>query len=324
MTNPGSLLNFMDFRRLPGVGDFLHTKFGRELATPATWDPSVLIVFATALGTQLPLFQLFTKDRKEALLGGPITKPACTSINLRLILGAAFFGAGWSLAGFCPGPAMASAFAGAPNAGAFLGAVLLGMFASALSEFNFDIGSYFRAAQSGALKTSLLGMGLLSAFVGGLRYLATPIETLAPAKIPTGSLPPLTFALAGGALIGLSGFLYTLSLGKVMGLSGMLSQQLQPTTTSQDRFERGVFIAGLASASLLLRNFWPSAFISSAAPSPLWKVLLSGLMVGFGTACSNGCTSGHGLAGISRLALRSIVATATFFGTNVLVSTFLL
>jgi len=324
MTNPGSLLNFMDLRRIPYVGDFLHTSFGRSLASPATWDPSVLVVFATALGIQLPLYQLFIKNRKTSILGGPIVSPSNSVIDWPLVGGAALFGAGWALAGFCPGPALASAFAGAPNAALFVTMVILGMFGSTVVENRFNFNSWLENGKTTGLINSLTGLAALATTLGLFRKYAPLIETMAPAKIPTGPVPPLALAAVGGAVIGISGFAYTLLLGKTMGLSGMLSQHFQPTSTNQDRFDRWTFLAGLGSAALLVRSYYPSAFISSATASPTWKVILSGLMVGFGTSCSNGCTSGHGLAGISRFALRSLVATAAFFGTNVLVSTLIL
>jgi uncharacterized membrane protein YedE/YeeE len=309
----------MDFRRLPGVGEFLAKKWGRGLPTAATWDPSVLIVFAAALGTQLPLYHLFLKNRKQSLTGTPIQTPTSSVLDLKLIGGAALFGAGWALAGFCPGPALTSAFAGAPNAAPFLATVLLGMLSNQLLEHKFDIRSWLNIGKTTGLSSSLLGMGLVTAAVGFLGWYA-PIQGF---KSPIAPYPAIKFAIAGGVLIGLSGFAYTLSLGKVMGLSGMLSQHFLPTTTSQDRADRWTFLGGLASAALLVRHFYPEVFISSAPAPVMWKILLSGFMVGFGTSCSNGCTSGHGLAGISRFAVRSIVATAAFFGTNVLCSTLL-
>jgi len=323
MTNPGSLLNFMNLRRLPGAaGEALSGIAGAS--SPATWDPSVLLVFATALGTQLPLYQLFVKDRKECLTGTDMPKHVHSQVDLRLISGAALFGAGWALAGFCPGPALSSAFAGAPNAAIFVGATIIGMTLFALSEQGWNIKSWLDKGRSFGLHLSLAKLAALSAGLFAFRKYATPIESVTAVKLPTDAFPPLTNALAGGALIGLSGFLFTLALGKVMGLSGMISHQLNPHANQRDRFERWFFLLGLGASALTMRYVNPAAFISSAPSPQLWKILLSGLMVGFGTASSNGCTSGHGLSGISRFALRSIIATATFFGTNVLVSTFLL
>lgn len=324
MTNPGSLLNFMDFRRIPGVGDWLASHFGRSIASPANWDPSVLVVFATALATQLPLYQIFIKNRKKSLFGSVFGIPARSGINLRLITGAALFGAGWALAGFCPGPALTSAFAGAPKASAFLATVLLGMLTSALADAKFNITNWLSVGRNTGLVGSLAGMGILSAGLAFFRHYATPLESLSPIRLPMDPVRPLQYAAAGGALIGLSGFAYLLTIGKTMGLSGMLSSHFDPATTTSDRVDRWVFLGGLAASALFARFYYPAVFISTALTLPMWKVLVSGFMVGFGTAFSNGCTSGHGLAGISRLAVRSVVATATFFAANVLVSTFVL
>lgn len=324
MTNPGSLLNFMDFRRIPGVGSWLTNHFGRSIASPANWDPSVLVVFATALATQLPLYQIFVKGRKKSFFGSTYAAPIVASINLRLILGAALFGAGWALAGFCPGPALASAFAGAPKAAAFLGTVLLGMLTSALVDAKFNISNWLTVGRNTGLVGSLAGMGILSAGLAFFRHFATPLESLSPVRLPMDPVRPLQYAAAGGAIIGLSGFAYLLTIGKTMGLSGMLSHHFDPATTTSDRLDRWVFLGGLAASALVARFYYPAVFITSALAMPTWKVLVSGFMVGFGTAFSNGCTSGHGLAGISRFAVRSVVATVTFFATNVLVSTFIL
>lgn len=324
MTNPGSLLNFMDFRRIPGVGNWLSEHFGRSLASPGNWDPSVLVVFASALCTQLPLYQLFVKNRKKPFFGTSFSSVACSAVTLRLVLGASLFGAGWALAGFCPGPALASAFAGAPKASAFLAAVLLGMLTTSLLDYKLNVQNWLNIGRGTGFVSSLAGMGALAAGLALFRNYATPLEALTPARLPTDPIRPLQYAAAGGALIGLSGIAYILSTGKTMGLSGMLSHHFDPTATTSDRLDRWIFLGGLAAAGLFARMYYPAAFISTAVALPMWKVLLSGFMVGFGTSCSNGCTSGHGLAGISRFAVRSIVATLAFFGTNVLVSTFIL
>lgn len=304
MTNPGTILNFMDMKKL----------------TQATgsWDPSVLIVFGTALSTQLAFYQLFGKNRKTAVLGGPMSVPANCKVDAKLVVGSALFGAGWALAGFCPGPAMASAFAGAPNAANFLSAVLGGMFLKHAIEV-MDLRSWLQNGTIHGLGSSLLGLIALS----GVTHLIARFAPLATATAAL-SAPSLKLILGGGALIGLSGFLYTILTGKVMGLSGMLSHQFNALALAEDRIERFVFLGGLAAAAVVMRIYYPAAFLSSAPAPSQFIVLLSGLLVGYGTSLSNGCTSGHGLAGISRLSLRSIIATAVFFGTNVALSTFVL
>ena len=121
-------------------------------------------------------------------------------------------------------------------------------------------------------------------------------------------------ALGGGALIGLASALLLLSHGKVAGISGILGGLLDPAT--QDRGYRLAFLAGLIRAGLLVRVALPAAF---AGPGPtIGFVAVAGLLVGFGTRLGNGCTSGHGVCGISRLSRRSIVATVTFIATGAL------
>jgi uncharacterized protein len=120
-------------------------------------------------------------------------------------------------------------------------------------------------------------------------------------------------ALVGGALIGLAATLLLLSHGKVAGISGLYGGILRRGTS--DRSMRIWFVAGLVAAGLVARLVAPGAFGTSwSASLPL--VLLAGLLVGFGTQLGNGCTSGHGVCGISRLSVRSLVATATFMLTG--------
>ena len=120
-------------------------------------------------------------------------------------------------------------------------------------------------------------------------------------------------ALVGGALIGLAASLLLLTHGKVAGISGLYGGMLRRGTN--DRAFRFWFLAGLVVAGGLVRATFPAAFTTSwSATLPV--ALVAGLLVGFGTQLGNGCTSGHGVCGISRLSVRSLVATATFMVTG--------
>jgi uncharacterized membrane protein YedE/YeeE len=122
-------------------------------------------------------------------------------------------------------------------------------------------------------------------------------------------------ALAGGILIGLSAAAMLLLDGKIAGISGILDGVLKPVTG--DTLWRICFLSGLLAGGLLLRIFQPSAFdFGLVRPLPL--LIVAGLLVGFGTRLGSGCTSGHGVCGVSRLAPRSLVATATFIFTGAL------
>jgi len=119
--------------------------------------------------------------------------------------------------------------------------------------------------------------------------------------------------LIGGALIGLSASLILLTHGRVTGISGIFGGLLhaQPTDTTF----RGWFLAGLLVAGLIVRLGWPE-LISLGNSTGLGPTALAGVLVGFGTSMGNGCTSGHGVCGLSRQSRRSLFATLTFMATG--------
>lgn len=118
-----------------------------------------------------------------------------------------------------------------------------------------------------------------------------------------------THALWGGLLIGISVSLMLLWNGRVTGISGIVYGLLSPF--KGDKGWRWSFVLGLLAGGLTLRLLRPEAF-TGALPTADWTVGVSGLLVGFGTVLGSGCTSGHGVCGISRLSPRSIVATILF------------
>lgn len=114
--------------------------------------------------------------------------------------------------------------------------------------------------------------------------------------------------LLGGALIGLAAALMLLGNGRIAGISGIVGNLLRPAPG--DVLWRAMFVLGLMGTGAIALRLAPGAF--SAAERPLWLVGAAGLLVGFGTRLGSGCTSGHGVCGVSRLSPRSIAATATF------------
>jgi len=117
-------------------------------------------------------------------------------------------------------------------------------------------------------------------------------------------------ALTGGVLIGVAVAMFALLNGRIAGISGVVGGLLRPARG--DIAWRVAFVAGLIVAPLLY---------ALAAPPPALHidaqygaVLLAGLLVGVGTRLGSGCTSGHGVCGLSRLSLRSLVATLAFMG----------
>jgi hypothetical protein len=120
----------------------------------------------------------------------------------------------------------------------------------------------------------------------------------------------MLLALIGGALIGLSASLYWSLNGRIAGISGIVGGVL--FEHGPERFRRVSFLVGLFLAGLFFARFTNRV---PAPDLPLLTLTGAGLLVGYGTRWSGGCTSGHGVCGLSRLSLRSLVAVLTFMVT---------
>lgn len=132
----------------------------------------------------------------------------------------------------------------------------------------------------------------------------TMIEPLSP-----------SFAIGGGLLIGGAAALLLLLTGRIAGVSGMAATAVRIADSGPPWRLAAAFVLGLplgaAVASVFIRQ--PNIEVTASAPI----LIVAGLLVGFGTRLGNGCTSGHGVCGIGRLSLRSIVATLTFMATAI-------
>ena len=113
----------------------------------------------------------------------------------------------------------------------------------------------------------------------------------------------------GGLMIGAAAALYLLANGRIMGASGIIGG-LVDGSGRDSWLERVAFIAGLVLVPILLLPLFPGA--STNITGNVWVIVAAGLLVGIGTRIANGCTSGHGVCGSSRLSLRGIVATAFY------------
>ncbi|MDL5039075.1 YeeE/YedE family protein [Comamonas resistens] len=123
-------------------------------------------------------------------------------------------------------------------------------------------------------------------------------------------------SLAGGLLIGLSASSLVAALGRIAGISGIIGALLQrPNWKSVSNWGwRLAFIIGMVTAPLIWQLFAPLPAMQMPSNSVL--IIVAGLLVGFGTRLGSGCTSGHGVCGLSRLSLRSLAATLTFIATG--------
>jgi uncharacterized membrane protein YedE/YeeE len=123
-------------------------------------------------------------------------------------------------------------------------------------------------------------------------------------------------ALVGGGLIGLASALLMLLNGRIAGISGILGGAL--TTSVGDTIWRISFIAGLIGAPIVIGLFG-HPLPEPQMPASWLLIVAAGILVGFGARYGGGCTSGHGVCGIARLSVRSIVATAIFMASAIAV-----
>ncbi|WP_050927666.1 YeeE/YedE family protein [Aestuariivita boseongensis] len=118
------------------------------------------------------------------------------------------------------------------------------------------------------------------------------------------------YGLIGGLIIGSGAALYLLGNGRIMGASGIIGGLADGSARSEWR-ERGLFIAGLIGAPWLALLALGQTGETHITSNPA-VLIAAGLLVGFGARLANGCTSGHGVCGISRLSLRGIAATGLY------------
>lgn len=119
----------------------------------------------------------------------------------------------------------------------------------------------------------------------------------------------MAHAILGGVLIGLAVSLMLLFNGRITGVSGILAGVVK--AQQGDFAWRAFFALGLLSGGFILNYILPEA-LEQQSNAKWYDYIFSGLLVGFGTLFGNGCTSGHGVCGISRFSVRSILSTITF------------
>ncbi|MHC0054473.1 YeeE/YedE family protein [Actibacterium sp. D379-3] len=121
--------------------------------------------------------------------------------------------------------------------------------------------------------------------------------------------PDWIWGFAGGLLIGIAGAVYLLFNGRIMGASGILGGLIDGSG-SRTFWERIAFVAGVVLMPLVIYPFYKT--VDTHITTNYAVIIAAGLLVGVGTRLANGCTSGHGVCGISRLSLRGISATVFY------------
>ena len=120
--------------------------------------------------------------------------------------------------------------------------------------------------------------------------------------------------LAGGLMIGISAAIMLLALGRIAGISGLAARASGLSASGPSRSLAIAFVLGLPLGALLVSVMLGS--VQATFPVSPWPLLIGGLLVGFGTRLGSGCTSGHGVCGMSRLSPRSLLATALFMASG--------
>jgi uncharacterized protein len=121
--------------------------------------------------------------------------------------------------------------------------------------------------------------------------------------------------LIGGVLIGLAAIILMLTIGRIAGVCGIVVNAMTASDV-MGRLWRLAFILGLPLGALLVTAFGLKDWSSIAFPAAMPATVIAGLIVGVGATVGSGCTSGHGICGLARVSMRSIVATVTFMATG--------
>lgn len=125
--------------------------------------------------------------------------------------------------------------------------------------------------------------------------------------------------LIGGIMIGLAAAVMLLGVGRIAGVSGMAARAVGISGEGAPRVVAAAFVIGLPLGALLVSAV--TGPIETRFPSSMLTLLVGGFIVGIGTRLGSGCTSGHGVCGVSRLSPRSLVATATFMTAGIVTVT---
>ena len=130
----------------------------------------------------------------------------------------------------------------------------------------------------------------------------------------------ILMSLLGGMIIGLATAVFLVFNGRVTGISGIINGFLG--FVKEERLWRGAFLLGLILGGFVLSSSAPEFFVNTS-DRHLWLIAAAGLIVGYGTLMGSGCTSGHGVCGIARFSIRSVIATVVFMAMGMFIATVL-
>jgi len=263
------------------------------------FDISMLLLFCAALVPTFLYWQLYGK-RSTPWLESSWNISTNTTIDRKLVLGSAIFGAGWALGGFCPGPSVSGLVTGHPNFVAFS----YGMYAY------FVFSHIKNTRQSAGDKYWFLTLVLGAVPIGF--YFAGPL-IFSSEEVTSPLTWPLSVTLLGGLGIALASITTFQFNGRALGVCGLWRSILDIEVSPKSRLPELFFFVAFMAGGVVVQLTAPESF--SHPPyqdrNLIW-IFVGGIFVALGTTWANGCTSGHGISGAARLSTRSLVAVPTF------------
>ncbi len=261
-------------------------------------NPSLLVVFCCALIAPMIYWNVWPRPKPDASFcatAGPF--------DFWLFGGSALFGLGWAIGGLCPGPSVAAMISGKATYVIFSYGLYFAMVVSHLWRHRHGLAEL---PASGVALTAALGMVPLMFYVFPYLRVWTPPST------PSSDVWPLGWSAVGGLIMGIAvvATAYLLS-GATLGLSTLWRHILNPSKGAGHRTPLVAFFVGFVVGAFLASYVHPAVFAHPPVRSPL-AAFVGCAFVALGTDWANGCTSGHGLCGLSRFRLRSFAATPVF------------
>lgn len=264
------------------------------------FDFAMLILFCAGLIPTFMYWQLYGKN-SVPWFDSEWHMKKDQAVDRGVVLGSGLFGVGWAMGGFCPGPSVSGMITGHPNFIAFS----YGMYAY------FAVRHLFAARPADGRHWGLtIALGLCPAvfyFVGPVLFPLEGVErTLAW---------PVHLSIAGGLGIALASILMLQFNGRVLGLCGLWGSILDVTLPTSERVPHVLFFSAFLTGGVVTYLVAPESFANPPHQDRnLFWIFLGGVITAIGTTWANGCTSGHGISGMARLNVRSLVAVPMFMG----------
>jgi len=263
------------------------------------FDFSMLLLFCAALIPTFLYWQLYGK-RTTPWIATSWNFVTDTVVDRKLVVGSAIFGAGWALGGFCPGPSVSGLVTGHPNFVAFS----YGLYAY------FAVGHILKTRKSEGDRHWMLTLVL--GLVPAALYFIGPV--IFPSDGVTSSVSwPISATLLGGLGIAVATITMYQFNGRALGVCGIWRSILDVEVSAKSRLPQLLFFAAFMAGGVVVQLMSPESFAFPPYQDRnlIW-IFVGGVLVALGTSWANGCTSGHGISGASRLSIRSLVAVPTF------------